>query len=121
MTDAVRIICDRQPDHRTRARRIATFERTDDGWHEPGVASTGVHLNLDRFTREDLDAQNRPMPAWNKPQPPESRGRYDLRCSLCGLAVPVRQENLDPILDKLTANRVAELRLEHLAAIVAGK
>lgn len=44
--------------------------------------------------------------------------RYRLRCDLCGVTVPVREDKLFPVLDTLSANGVLSITLAGLAAIL---
>lgn len=47
------------------------------------------------------------------------RTRDDLRCKLCGLNVPLRDENLRPMLDTIHAAGIASIELAHLARMVS--
>ena len=63
---------------------------------------------------------NEPMRDGAQTDPTEDpRDRYPLVCSLCGLNVTVRRENLDPVLDRLYEHGVGSIELSHLAVILS--
>jgi hypothetical protein len=111
---AVEVCCD-DASHPTKHVHIGRFVWSDDdrnlGWdlqpteyETPAAGNYRAALQGDRVVKSDIDP--------GKPV----RARSLLTCKLCGDTVPVRQEKVIPILDRLAEAGVDEISLAALAA-----
>lgn len=102
--------------HERRIVVVGTFERAVGGvWNEALLRSRRADVNLDSMTEERLDAENQTAQPADEPQRALVRSRFKLRCRLCGLDVPTRQETLSAVLERAHTAGVSVLVLGDLA------
>lgn len=98
------IYCD--DSHPENPYEIARFARLADGW---ALLAAWQHADVEGVSprkhrqREDIAVRVK------------GRKRYNLRCEVCGVTVPVRDERLQPILDTAHAAGVHSLALTALS------
>lgn len=116
---AVLIVCD-DASHEGRIALLTMYVRPPDGrWLTFPVKSAKAHggnwtmqyLDGDHLLTED--ERKALQPGWTNP----IRQREEIRCPLCGDSLPVRRENIVPILDRLAEHADRwELELSALRA-----
>lgn len=99
MTDTFEIYCD-DPFHEGEEVHVRTFSRNGSHWYALGMRE----VRGNEYVGGEVP----------DPSVPPARLRYNLRCS-CGRTVPVRQEKLDQILNRLSGAGVTRLSLAGLA------